>query len=74
MFFLSEKKVKEATSKRVSELKLVGIDELGKLSEVASVYPFAINTDTTMSQYLDTIRSMYQEIAGMDIGIIKLGI
>ncbi len=68
MFFLSEKKVKEATSERVSELKLVGIDELGKLSEVAAVYPFAINTDTTMSQYLDTIRSMYQEIAGMDVG------
>lgn len=68
MFFLSEKKVKEATSERVSELKLVGIDELGKLSEVASVYPFAINTDTTLSQYLDTIRSMYQEISCMNVG------
>ena len=68
MFFLSEKRVKEATSERVSELKLVGIDELGKLSEVASVYPFTINTDTTLSQYLDTIRSMYQEISCMNVG------
>ena len=68
MFFLSEKRVKEATSERVSELKLVGIDELGKLSEVASVYPFTINTDTTLSQYIDTIRSMYQEISCMNVG------
>jgi nucleoside 2-deoxyribosyltransferase len=68
MFFLSEKKVKEATSERISDLKLVGVDEFGKLSEVASIYPFTLNTDTNLSQYLDTIRSMYQEIAGMDVG------
>ena len=68
MFFLSEKKVKEATSERISDLKLVGVDEFGKLSEVASIYPFTLNTDTTMSQYLDTIRIMYQEIAGMNVG------
>ena len=68
MFFLSEKKVKEATSERISDLRLVGIDENGKLSEMASIYPFILNTDTTMSQYLDTIRIMYQEIAGMNVG------
>ena len=38
------------------------------MSEVASVYPFTINTDTTLSQYLDTIRSMYQEISCMNVG------
>ena len=68
MFFLSEKKVKEATSERISDLKLVGIDENGKLSDEASIYPFELNTDTTMSQYLDIIKAMYQEIAGMDVG------
>ena len=68
MFFLSEKKVKEATSERVSDLKLVGIDENGKISEEASIYPFSLNADTTMAQYIDTIKGMYQDIAGMDVG------
>lgn len=68
MFFLSEKKVKEATSERISNLKLVGIDENGKLSEDASIYPFSLNADTTMNQYIDTIKSMYQDISGMSVG------
>lgn len=68
MYFLSDMKLKENTSNRVSKLKLVGIDENGKLSDDASVYPFVLNTTTTMSQFLDTIRSMCQEIAGMNVG------
>lgn len=68
MHFLSDKKVKEATVNNVSDLKLMGIDENGKLSEEASVYPFKLNTQTSMRQFLDTIRSMYQEIAGMNVG------
>lgn len=68
MFFLSEKKVKEATSERVSQLKLLGINESGKLSEYASIYPFILNTDITMKQYIDTIKKMYHDIAGMNVG------
>lgn len=68
MHFLSDKKVKEATVNNVSDLKLMGIDENGKLSEETSVYPFKLNTQTSMRQFLDTIRSMYQEIAGMNVG------
>jgi len=68
MYFLSDMKLKENTSDRVSKLKLMGIDENGKLTEEASVYPFRLNTQTTMQQFLDTIRSMYQEIAGMNVG------
>ena len=68
MFFLSEKKVKEVASERVSELKLVGIDEFGKLSEDASIYAFSLNADITMAQYIDTIKGMYQDIAGMNVG------
>lgn len=68
MHFLSDQKVKEVKSERVSELKLIGIDENGKLSEEASVYPFVLNTQTTMHEYLDIIRSMYQDIAGMNVG------
>ena len=68
MHFLSEKKVKEATVERRSELKLLGIDEDGKLADDASVHPFVLNTEITMQKYIDTIRSLYHEIAGMNVG------
>ena len=68
MYFLSEKKVKEATDERRSELKLLGIDKNGKLAESASVYPFVLNTEITISQYIDMIRSLYHEIAGINVG------
>lgn len=68
MHFLSDKKLKESTTDRISELKLMGIDENGKLSEESSVYPFVPNTKTTIHGFLDIIRIMYQEIAGMNVG------
>ena len=68
MYFLYDMKLKESTADRVSKLKLMGIDESGKLSDNASIYPFVLNTPTTMRQFLDTIGSMYQEIAGMHVG------
>lgn len=68
MYFLSDKKSKETTSDRISKLKLRGIDKNGKLSDEAAIYPFVLNSEITINRYLDTIRSMYQEIAGMRIG------
>lgn len=68
MHFLSDKKIKETTVYHISKLKLMGIDENGKLSEEAFVYPFVLNTQTSMYQFFDTIQSMYQEIAGMNVG------
>ncbi len=68
MHFLSDKKVKEAANERTSELRLMGIDKYGKLCEDASISPFALNTETTMDQYLYTIRALYQEISEMDVG------
>lgn len=68
MYFLSDKKSKETTSDRISKLKLRGIDKNGKLSDEVTVYPFVLNSEITMSRYLDIIRSMYQEIAGMRVG------
>ena len=55
MHFLSNKKVKEATSERVSKLKLMGIDDNGNLAKEASVYPFILNAGTSMQRYIDTI-------------------
>lgn len=68
MYFLHDKKDKETAIERVSKLKLMGIDKNGKLTEEASVYPFVFNSHTTIQQFLDIIRLMYQEIAGMSVG------
>ena len=68
MHFLSDKKVRETEGERRSELKLLGIDERGRLSKEASVYRFVLNAETSLSEYIDSIRAMYQEIAGMNPG------
>lgn len=47
---------------------MLGIDKNGKLAESASVYPFVLNTEITISQYIDMIRSLYHEIAGINVG------
>lgn len=68
MYFLSEKRVNEAVNEHRSELKLLGIDQDGRLSEEAVVYPFMLNTEITMKEYITSIKTMYQEISGMDVG------
>lgn len=68
MYFLSDKKVKEITSERRSNLKLLGIDKNGKLSDNASIYQFRPNAKITIEKYKDSICTMYQEIAGMKVG------
>lgn len=68
MYFLSHKKESDSASDRVSDLKLMGIDAAGKLNDVATVYEFSLNAESTMKQYIDTICSMYQEIAGISVG------
>ena len=60
--------VKESEVERTSKLKLMGIDKDGNLSDKFSVYPFALNTENTMNQYIDVIRTMYQEISKMNVG------
>lgn len=68
MYFLSDKKVREITSERRSNLKLLGVDKNGKLSDSASVYHFEPNEKITVEEYIDLICAMYQEIAGMNVG------
>lgn len=68
MYFLSDKRVKDIASERCSDLKLLGIDENGKLSEDVSIYQFRPNTNITMEEYMDSIRAIYQEIAGIKVG------
>ena len=68
MHFLSEKRVSENVNEHRSELKLLGIDQDGRLSEAAAVYPFILNTEITMKEYITSIKTMYQEISSMDVG------
>lgn len=68
MYFLSEKRVSETLNEHHSELKLLGIDKDGRLSEEASVYPFVLNSEITMKEYIALIKEMYREISGMDVG------
>ncbi|MBQ6432025.1 MAG: hypothetical protein IJJ99_09160 [Oscillospiraceae bacterium] len=65
--FSTLKRIEEVYSDRLSNLKLLGIDKAGKLSDEASVYPFVLNTNLSKSRFVDTIRSLYNEIAQIDI-------
>lgn len=67
MHFLTEKRIKGKDIAYTPKLKIVGIDENGKLSENASIYPFVINTKTTMEYYYDTIKDMYKEISQIPV-------
>lgn len=68
MHFLTEKRVKENAIANTPKLKIVGIDENGKLSENASIYPFVLNTETNMEHYRNTIKDMYREISQISVG------
>ena len=58
MYFLSEKRVSETVNEYYSKLKLLGIDQNGRLSEDATVYPFILNTEITMKKYITSIKDM----------------
>lgn len=67
-YFLADKKVKEYESAHRSELKLMGINESGKLEEMASVYRFVLNSQISTQEYMESIKSIYQEIASLNVG------
>ena len=68
IYFLSDKKVKETVSEHRSKLKLLGINENGQLSEKAFVSPFVLNSQITMQEYISLIKTMYKEIAEINVG------
>lgn len=68
MHFLTEKRVSETANEYRSELKLLGIDETGRLTEEAVVCPFVLNAEITMKEYITSIKNMYQEISDMNVG------
>lgn len=58
IYFLSDKKVKETVSEHRSKLKLLGINENGQLSEKAFVFPFVLNSQIIMQEYISLIKTM----------------
>ena len=68
MHFLTEKRVSETANEYRSELKLLGIDETGRLTEEAVVCPFVLNAEITMKEYITSIKNMYQAISDMNVG------
>lgn len=66
--FMSVKRVQEVTAEQCSELKLLGINKNNKLTDNLPVLDFILNSDQSMNRYIDTIKSMYQTIAGMNVG------
>lgn len=68
IYFLSDKKVKETVSEHRSKLKLLGINENGQLSEKAFVFPFVLNSQIIMQEYISLIKTMYKEIAEINVG------
>ena len=68
MHFLTEKRVSETANEYRSELKLLGIDETGRLTEEAVVCPFVLNAEISMKEYITSIKTMYQEISDMNVG------
>ena len=68
MYFLTEKRVSETANEYRSELKLLGIDETGRLTEEAVVCPFVLNAEISMKEYITSIKTMYQEISDMNVG------
>lgn len=65
---LTEKRVSETANEYRSELKLLGIDETGRLTEEAVVCPFVLNAEISMKEYITSIKTMYQEISDMNVG------
>ena len=68
MHFLTEKRVSETANEYRSELKLLGIDETGRLTEEAVVCPFVLNAEITHERIHRLIKNMYQEISDMNVG------
>ena len=67
MHFLYEKKKKEVDVERKPDLRLMGIAEDGTLSDCASIYDFALNTDISTQEYSDNINSLFNEIANIKV-------
>ena len=66
--FLSEKRVAEVKEKRHSELKIIGIDQYGKINKGAQILEFVPEVNMTTDQYLEKIRNLFNDISAIKLG------
>lgn len=67
-YFVGKKNIDERVEEDCSELKLLGIDEQGKLSEDVPIQKFVLNAEMTRQLYVDNILTMYNEISSINVG------
>ena len=69
--FLGKTQLDAYKNQNRSDLRLLGIDENGELSENASLYQFALNSTQSMKEYKTQIIQLFHEIAFSDPVSIK---
>lgn len=67
-FFLGKTQLDAYKNQNRPELKLLGIDQNGELSENASIYQFALNSTQSMKEYKTQIIQLFHEISKMNVG------
>ena len=66
--FLSEKRVSEVKKERHSKLKIVGIDQNQHINDEGAIIQFALNTEMTISKYLEKIRALFEDVSARKLG------
>lgn len=66
--FLGKTQLDAYKNQNRPELKLLGIDQNGELSENASIYQFALNSTQSMKEYKTQIIQSFHEISEMNVG------
>lgn len=67
-YFLGKTQLDAYKNQNRPELKLLGIDQNGELSENASLYQFALNSTQSMKEYKTQIIQLFDEISEMNVG------
>ena len=67
-YFISQKQIAEIQNKNYSQLRLVGINEKGKIDEKASIYPFVFNTNKSIKALQEKNDSLIKKIADIEVG------
>lgn len=71
--FMAEKRVAEVRAERKSELILKGIDDNGKLSEIAVFQPLKLNTQQSLASMIAEIKRLFGEISCIHLQRTKGG-
>ena len=65
--FLSEKRIAEVKEKRHSELRIIGIDQNGKINKDAQILEFVPDVNMTTDQYLERIHNLFNDISAIKL-------